>query len=262
MTTDVVVKVNGLSKTFGDSVVLKNINLTVSAGEVVVIMGPSGSGKTTLIRSLNFIEIPTLGTVEVCGISVECGTTNASKKTWKLSREDRRRMSEIRQNTAMVFQSFNLFPHMTVLQNVIEGLVSVKGIAKNAARQRGQSLLASVGMIEKANDYPGRLSGGQKQRVAIARGLAMDPKVIFFDEPTSALDPEVRDEVLGVMRDLARSGMTMLVVTHEVQFARDVADRVLFLEGGNVVQDSSSSDFFGDNNQSQRTRQFLGRLTV
>lgn len=262
MARDVVVRVNGLSKTFGDSVVLNDINLTVAAGEVVVIMGPSGSGKTTLIRSLNFIEPPTHGRVEVCGISIECGTAKADGKPWKVSREDRRRMSEIRRSTAMVFQSFNLFPHMTVLQNVIEGLVSVKGIAKDEARERGRSLLARVGMIGRANEYPGRLSGGQKQRVAIARGLAMDPKVIFFDEPTSALDPEVREEVLGVVRELALSGMTMLVVTHEVQFARDVADRVLFLEGGNLVQDSSASEFFGDNNQSQRTRQFLGRLVV
>jgi cystine transport system ATP-binding protein len=246
------VRVRKLEKAFGANQVLRGIDLDVAKGEVVVIMGPSGSGKTTFIRSLNLLELPDSGTVEVCGIEVAGSGP-------KPSRDTRRKTLAIRQRTAMVFQSFNLFPHMTALANVIEGLLSVRGMAKGPASERGLALLARVGLAEKAHEYPGRLSGGQKQRVAIARALAMDPEVIFFDEPTSALDPELRDDVLNVMRDLARDGMTMLVVTHETRFARDVADRIVFMEGGVVVCDTSPADFFGAN-ASERCRQFLGKI--
>jgi len=246
------VRVRGLAKAFGSNKVLRDIDLTVTKGEVVVIMGPSGSGKTTFIRSLNLLEMPDQGSIEICGIEL-------SDPAAKSAGEVRRKTFQIRQKTAMVFQSFNLFPHMTALQNVIEGMVSVKGVAKGPARQRGMALLAKVGLSEKADAYPGKLSGGQKQRVAIARALAMDPEVILFDEPTSALDPELRDDVLGVMRDLAKEGMTMLVVTHETRFARDVADRIIFMEGGHVIEDTTPAHFFGPE-VSERCKQFLGRL--
>lgn len=255
----VVLKASGLHKRFGENTVLKGIDLTVNAGEVIVIMGSSGSGKTTLIRSLNFLEMPDSGAVEVCGIEVIC-EPSAHGQLDRCSRHVRHQMEAIRRNTAMVFQSFNLFPHMSVLENVIEGLVSVKHVPKLEARTRGLALLDQVGLRDKASAYPRQLSGGQKQRVAIARGLAMDPKVIFFDEPTSALDPELRDEVLGVMRELAAEGMTMLVVTHEIRFAREVADRILFLEGGQVMHDQPASEFFAESNGNPRTQRFLGKL--
>jgi cystine transport system ATP-binding protein len=243
------VYVRGLTKRFGDNLVLRGIDLSVSKGEVVVIMGPSGSGKTTFIRSLNFLELADEGYIEVAGIAIE----NPGSK---LKRDDRRKALEIRQKTAMVFQSFNLFPHMTALANVMEGLISVKGAHRAQARETAMALLDRVGLREKADAYPGKLSGGQKQRVAIARALAMQPEVIFFDEPTSALDPELRDDVLQVMRELAAEGMTMLVVTHETRFARDVADRIVFMEGGHVVMDTTPEVFFSDT-ASERCRQFL-----
>ncbi|MFJ3046053.1 amino acid ABC transporter ATP-binding protein [Herbaspirillum chlorophenolicum] len=246
------VRVRGLAKAFGANQVLRSVDLEVAKGEVVVIMGPSGSGKTTFIRSLNLLEMPDRGSIEICGIAL---AEPASLPGGEL----RRKTLQIRQKTAMVFQSFNLFPHMTALQNVIEGLISVKGIAKSIARERGLALLGKVGLSEKADAYPGKLSGGQKQRVAIARALAMDPDVILFDEPTSALDPELRDDVLGVMRELAKEGMTMLVVTHETRFARDVADRIIFMEGGHVIEDCTPGHFFSAN-ASERCKQFLGRL--
>ncbi|KAF1049826.1 amino acid ABC transporter ATP-binding protein [Xylophilus sp.] len=247
-----IVKVDGLAKSFAGNPVLKSVSLQVGKGEVVVIMGPSGSGKTTFIRSLNFLEMPDSGAVEVCGIAV----AGAGPRP---EREARKRIQAIRQRTAMVFQSFNLFPHMTALENVIEGLVSVRGMPKEQARTRGRVLLDKVELGQKADAYPSRLSGGQKQRVAIARALAMEPEVIYFDEPTSALDPELRDDVLKVMRDLADDGMTMLVVTHEARFARDVADRVIFMEDGHVLEDTTPAEFFGPH-ASERTRRFLGRI--
>ncbi|MGJ7530360.1 amino acid ABC transporter ATP-binding protein [Variovorax sp. GB1P17] len=246
------VQVRGLAKSFCANQVLKQIDFTVARGEVVVLMGPSGSGKTTLIRSLNFLEMPDRGSIRMCGIEI----TDAGPKP---SGEARRKIREIRKKTAMVFQSFNLFAHMTALDNVIEGMVSVQGIRKSEARPRGRELLAQVGLLDKANEYPGRLSGGQKQRVAIARALAMSPEVILFDEPTSALDPELRGEVLKVMRDLADKGMTMLVVTHETKFAKDVADRIIFMEGGVIVEDATPDHFFGAA-ASQRSRDFLGLI--
>ncbi|MCA1323570.1 amino acid ABC transporter ATP-binding protein [Herbaspirillum sp. alder98] len=246
------VRVSGLAKAFGQNQVLKKVSLEVSKGEVVVIMGPSGSGKTTFIRSLNLLEMPDHGSIEICGVEL---AEPASMKASEL----RRKTQQIRLKTAMVFQSFNLFPHMTALENVIEGLISVKGISKVVARERGMTLLGKVGLLEKADAYPAKLSGGQKQRVAIARALAMEPEVILFDEPTSALDPELRDDVLGVMRSLAQDGMTMLVVTHETKFARDVADRIVFMEGGHVLEDTSPEKFFGAG-ASERCKQFLGRL--
>jgi L-cystine transport system ATP-binding protein len=246
------VRVRGLKKSFGANQVLRGVDLEVRQGEVVVIMGPSGSGKTTLIRSLNFLETPDDGHVEICGIAVDCdgGTGDRAR---------RQAVQQIRRCTAMVFQSFNLFPHMTALQNVIEGLLA-KGVARDSAIQTGMRLLDRVGLSEKAAQYPGKLSGGQKQRVAIARALAMAPEVIFFDEPTSALDPELRDDVLQVMRELAAEGMTMLVVTHETRFAREAADRVVFMEGGHVLANCSPDEFFSDQ-ASERCRQFLGRLS-
>lgn len=247
------VRATALSKSYGALQVLKGVDLEVQAGEVVVILGPSGSGKTTLLRSLNLLEQPDTGTLEICGHHLEIPSTG------RFDRAARRQIAALRQKTAMVFQAFNLFPHMTALQNVIEGLLSVKKMPREQALERGLVLLAQVGLADKADSYPAKLSGGQKQRVAIARGLAMEPEVIFFDEPTSALDPELRDEVLGVMRDLAKTGMTMLVVTHELRFAREVADRVVFMEHGVVVKNSSAEAFFSDDS-GERIQQFLRRI--
>jgi cystine transport system ATP-binding protein len=258
---DFVMRATGLHKSFGEHVVLDGIDLEVKAGEVVVIMGASGSGKTTLIRSLNFLEMPDCGRVEVCGVEVQCDP-RASGRLDRCSRDLRRKMVEIRRNTAMVFQSFNLFGHMTALENVMEGLVQVKGVAHKEARARALTLLERVGMIGRSGAYPRHLSGGQKQRVAIARSLAMDPRVIFFDEPTSALDPELRDEVLDVMRELAQAGMTMLIVTHEIRFAKEVADRVLFMDGGRITHDCAPERFFSESSNDLRTKRFLGKLAV
>lgn len=246
------IEVKALAKSFGSNAVLKRVDLEVFAGEVVVILGPSGSGKTTLLRSLNFLEQPDSGTLEICGHRVEV----VSGK--KLSHGANQQITKIRQKTAMVFQSFNLFPHLTALENVIEGLVSVKKVPRKEAIDKGMALLEQVGLGEKADSYPARLSGGQKQRVAIARALSMEPQVIFFDEPTSALDPELRDEVLSVMRNLANAGMTMLVVTHEIKFAREAADRVIFMEGGVIIKDSPSELFFSESS-GERIQQFLRR---
>jgi cystine transport system ATP-binding protein len=247
-----IVQVRGLAKRFGTNQVLKHIDLSVSKGEVLVIMGPSGSGKTTFIRTLNFLEAADSGSISVCGFEL-------SATQGRLPAASRAKVRAIRQRTAMVFQSFNLFPHMTALANVIEGMLSVRRVSHAQASERGRALLAKVGLEGKADAYPGQLSGGQKQRVAIARALAMDPEVILFDEPTSALDPELRDEVLKVMRALASEGMTMLVVTHESRFAREVADRIVFMEGGMVVEDTVPEHFFGPS-ASERSRQFLGRI--
>ncbi|MFC4467798.1 amino acid ABC transporter ATP-binding protein [Streptomyces xiangluensis] len=230
------IDIRGLHKRFGALEVLKGVDLTVARGEVVVVMGPSGSGKTTLIRCMNLLEEPDAGTVAICGCSVECG--GAVRR-----RERVRKVRTIRHRTAMVFQQFNLFPHMTALGNVIEGPLSVRRMHKDAAVALGRELLDRVGLTDKAAEYPSRLSGGQKQRVAIARALAMEPEVVLFDEPTSALDPELHAEVLEVMRELAHDGMTMVVVTHEVEFAREVADRVVFMDGGVVLESGRPQDF-------------------
>jgi cystine transport system ATP-binding protein len=260
-TSNIVLRATGLHKRFGDHVVLEGIDLEVKQGEVVVILGSSGSGKTTLIRSLNFLEMPDSGRVEVCGISVEC-ETSARGRLDRCSRAQRKQMALIRRNTAMVFQSFNLFPHLSALENVMEGPVSVQRVARDEARRRALELLDRVGLGDRGDAYPRQLSGGQKQRVAIARSLAMEPKVVFFDEPTSALDPEMRDEVLQVMKELADAGMTMLAVTHEIRFARDVADRVLFMDGGRITHDSPAAQFFANSNNDLRTKRFLGKLAV
>ncbi|MGY6126741.1 amino acid ABC transporter ATP-binding protein (plasmid) [Paraburkholderia strydomiana] len=260
-TSRVVLRATGLHKRFGDHAVLTGTDLEVKHGEVIVILGSSGSGKTTLIRSLNFLEMPDSGHVEVCGISVEC-ETSARGKLERCSRGQRRQMALIRRNTAMVFQSFNLFPHLTALENVMEGPLSVQRVARDEARRRALRLLDRVALGDRGDAYPRHLSGGQQQRVAIARSLAMEPKVVFFDEPTSALDPQMRDEVLQVMKELADAGMTMLVVTHEMRFARDMADRVLFMDSGRIIHDSPADQFFKDANNDLRTRRFLGKLAV
>ncbi|MGF6518852.1 cystine transport system ATP-binding protein [Pseudomonas sp. BT76 TE3572] len=244
------INVQGLSKSYGNLLILNNIDLQIRCGEVVVILGPSGSGKTTLLRSLNFLAQADSGALEVCGHRVTLRPGHA------LSHDDQAQIAALRRKTAMVFQSFNLFPHMTALENVIEGLVSVKHVPRRVAMIRGRELLAQVGLADKAMFYPARLSGGQKQRVAIARGLSMTPEVILFDEPTSALDPELRDEVLTVMRELADAGMTMVIVTHEMSFARQAADRVIFMEGGLILHDTSPAEFFGSKSN-ERIQQFI-----
>ncbi|MGO3125044.1 MAG: amino acid ABC transporter ATP-binding protein [Advenella sp.] len=247
------VQARGICKSYAGTPVLHSVDLDVDKGEVVVIMGPSGSGKTTLLRSLNFLERPDSGTVEIAGIRVTV------EPTQQYTGKQKHEIQQIRRKSAMVFQSFNLFPHMTAIANVIEGLISVQGMAKASAMDKGMQLLERVGLAQKANDYPAHLSGGQKQRVAIARGLAMDPEVILFDEPTSALDPELRDDVLEVMRALARDGMTMIVVTHEVRFAKSVANRIIFMEQGSVLENSSAKQFFSNQGNSRIT-QFLGQV--
>jgi cystine transport system ATP-binding protein len=247
---DCQVIVRGLRKRFGALEVLCGIDLTVKRGEVVVIMGASGSGKTTLLRCINFLEEPDEGSATVCGREVACGKSAMS------GRARGRRISEIRRRAGMVFQSFNLFPHMTAIDNVVEGPCTVRKLPRGEAISLGHGLLARVGMLDKKDEYPSRLSGGQKQRVAIARALAMEPEVVLFDEPTSALDPELHEEVLQVMRELARDGMTMIVVTHEVRFAQDVADRVVFMDGGTIVEEGSPAEFFAGPKH-PRARSFL-----
>jgi ABC-type polar amino acid transport system ATPase subunit len=247
MNGDEIIRVENLHKWFGMLHVLKGVSFAVTPKEVLVIIGRSGSGKSTLLRCLNFLEEPSSGVIEIAGQSINMGPGILF---------DRKSAASLRLNTGMVFQEFNLFPHMTALDNVIEGLVTVKKMPKDKAIPMGMSYLKKVGLEEKGFEHPIRLSGGQKQRVAIARALAMEPKVMLFDEPTSALDPELIGEVLDVMKQLAFEGTTMIIVTHEMGFACDVADRILFVDQGTIVESGPPEQIFG-NALDERTRQFL-----
>ena len=238
------ISVKGLVKSFGDLEVLKGISTEVDAGQVIAVIGPSGSGKSTFLRCLNKLEEPTGGTVEIAGFNI------TDKKA---------DIRAARQEIGMVFQHFHLFPHLTVLGNLTYAPMKVRGESKAQAEEKARILLKRVGLSDKADSYPASLSGGQKQRVAIARALAMEPKLMLFDEPTSALDPEMVKEVLDVMKDLAKSGMTMIVVTHEMGFAREVADRVLFLDQGKLVEEGTPDEFFG-NPKTDRARDFLEKV--
>ncbi len=244
------IRVRGLHKYFGPLHVIRGVDLDVMPREVVCIIGPSGGGKSTFLRCLNFLEEPSAGTIEIDSVEI---------KAREPAREQRRHIREIRQKAGMVFQQFNLFPHMTALQNVIEAPVIVKRWSKEKATAKGEELLRWVGLSEKRDEYPSRLSGGQQQRVAIARALAMEPKIMLFDEPTSALDPELIGEVVEVMERLANEGMTMVVVTHELHFARDVADRVILMADG-VWAEMGSPDQLFTNPKEDRTRQFLAHI--
>lgn len=239
----VMISIRNLKKSFGDLHVLKGIDLDVRRGEKVVVLGPSGSGKSTMLRCINALEDADSGTITVDGVEVTSRRTNINR---------------LREHLGMVFQRFNLWPHKTVLENVMLGQMVVSGRSKAEARERALKMLERVGLAAKADEYPVRLSGGQQQRVGIARALAMDPKAILFDEPTSALDPELVGEVLAVMKSLADEGMTMIVVTHEITFAREVADRVIFMDGGVIVEQGPARDVI-ENPQAERTKQFLAR---
>ena len=247
-----IIEINDLHKSFGALEVLKGISLDVIQGEVVAIIGRSGSGKSTLLRCLNFLEQPTHGKITVDGLTVDV-------EQHKLSKAQKRTIHDIRLRTGMVFQEFNLFPHLSVIENLIEAPVTVKGMKKSEAISLAETYLEHVGLSNKRDEYPNRLSGGQKQRVAIARALTMEPKVMLFDEPTSALDPELIGEVLAVMRQLADEGMTMLVVSHEMAFARDVSHRVVFMEQG-IIAEQGPPDQILINPHSEKTRMFLQRI--
>ena len=238
------IEIKEISKCFGQLEVLKKVSMTVRAGEVVVVIGPSGSGKSTLLRTINGLETIESGDILVDGVSVLGGKDS---------------LHAVRQLTGMVFQQFNLFNHKNVLDNITMGPIHVQGKSKKEALDIAMSLLSKVGVPEKAGVYPSRLSGGQQQRVAIARALAMHPKVMLFDEPTSALDPEMIAEVLDVMKRLAQDGMTMIVVTHEMGFAREVADRVVFMADGAIVEEAAPADFFSQP-KNERTKQFLSKI--
>jgi ABC-type polar amino acid transport system ATPase subunit len=248
------IAVENLVKSYRSAAVLQGIDHFQKRGETVVLIGPSGCGKSTFLRCLNQLEIPDAGRVTIDGVTVEGGQPPRT-------REGRERQRQLRLRAGMVFQSFNLFPHLTALENVTVAPLVVKELSPVEAEARARTLLAKVGLEHKGGAYPGQLSGGQQQRVAIARALAMEPRVMLFDEPTSALDPELRDEVLGVMRQLAEEGMTMIVVSHEMQFARDMADRVLFFDGGRVAESGVPEQFFSDP-QHERTREFLSKVTT
>ncbi|AHC25245.1 MULTISPECIES: amino acid ABC transporter ATP-binding protein [Mycobacteriaceae] len=238
------ISMQAVDKHFGDLHVLKDINLDVPRGQVVVVLGPSGSGKSTLCRTINRLEPIDTGTITIDG---------------EVLPEEGRKLAQLRSDVGMVFQSFNLFAHKTIIENVMLAPVKVRKIAKDAARAEGMKLLDRVGIANQADKYPAQLSGGQQQRVAIARSLAMNPKVMLFDEPTSALDPEMINEVLAVMTDLATEGMTMLVVTHEMGFARRASHRVVFMADGAIVEDAEPEEFFG-NPKSDRAKDFLGKI--
>lgn len=239
------IEVKNLTKKFGDLTVFENLNVKVKKGEVLVIIGPSGSGKSTFLRCLNTLELPDEGEIIIEGEKLNI----KDKKDTRLKIE----------KMGMVFQNFNLFPHMTVEQNVIEAPITVKKEKKEDVLKKGNELINKVGLGDKKDYYPSKLSGGQKQRVAIARALAMDPDIMLFDEPTSALDPELVGEVLNVMKDLAKEGMTMVVVTHEMGFAREVGDRVIFMDGGKIVEEGNPEDIFS-NPKEERTKAFLDKI--
>ena len=238
------IEVKNLCKSFGDLQVLKGISETINDREVVCVIGPSGSGKSTFLRCLNLLEEPSGGEVFLDGKKINDSDVD---------------IDEIREKLGMVFQGFNLFPHMTVLDNLTLAPIKVKGMEKAAAEEKARKLLETVGLADKAEKYPASLSSGQKQRVAIARALAMDPEIMLFDEPTSALDPEMVGEVLNVMKNLAENGMTMVIVTHEMGFAREVADRVLFIDEGNILEQGTPAELFG-NPQHDRTKNFLSKV--
>ena len=238
------IEINGVNKHFGDHHVLKDVSLAVPSGQVVVVLGPSGSGKSTLCRTINRLEPIDSGSIAIDGVPLP---------------EEGKALTKLRAEVGMVFQSFNLFAHLTILENVMLAPVKVRGLAKSAARELAEKLLGRVGISEQANKHPAQLSGGQQQRVAIARALAMSPKVMLFDEPTSALDPEMVGEVLDVMASLAKEGMTMVVVTHEMGFARKAADRVVFMADGKIVEDSDPQSFFTAP-KSDRAKDFLSKI--
>jgi ABC-type polar amino acid transport system ATPase subunit len=250
---DVIVRVEGIEKYFGDHHVLRGIDLDVRQREAVMIIGRSGSGKTTLLRCINFLEEPTVGWVEIDGLRLEADPLHAR------SRRHQEQIRQMRLRAGMLFQDFNLFPHMTALGNCIEAPMRVLRLSRAEAVKQAEYQLEVVGLIEKRDEYPSRLSGGQKQRVAIARALCMDPKVLLFDEPTSALDPELIGEVLRVMEDLAHGGTTMIVVTHEMHFAREAADRVVYLEDGMVIEQGPPEQILNDPHE-EETRRFLRRF--
>lgn len=238
------IKVANLQKSFGQNKVLNGIDVEVQPQEVVVVIGPSGSGKSTFLRCINLLETITDGHVQIEGMDITDKGANINK---------------VRADVGMVFQHFNLFPHKTVMENIMLAPLKVRGIAEEQARSKGMELLKKVGLEDKAEAYPASLSGGQKQRVAIARALAMEPKIMLFDEPTSALDPEMVGEVLEVIKQLAREGMTMVVVTHEMGFAREVGDRVIFMDGGLIIEENKPKDLF-ENPQHERTKAFLSKV--
>ncbi len=242
--SEVIVEIRDLKKNYDDLQVLKGIDLVVRKGEKVVVLGPSGSGKSTMLRCINALEDANSGSIKVGGIEITDRKTNINK---------------VREHLGMVFQRFNLWPHKSVLENVMLGQMVVSGKSEDEARKKAMETLTRVGLADKANQYPVRLSGGQQQRVAIARTLAMDPKVILFDEPTSALDPELVGEVLAVMKSLADEGMTMIVVTHEITFAKEVADRVIFMDGGVIVEEGSPDEVLVKPKE-ERTKAFLKRV--
>ena len=239
------IRLENVHKSFGKNEVLKGINLHIEQGQVVVIIGPSGSGKSTVLRTMNYLEEPTSGKVIVDGMDLS----------------DKKKLNDVRAEVGMVFQNFNLFPHMTVMENLTLAQTKVRKTSMEEAKKIGQALLDRVGLADKANAYPDSLSGGQKQRVAIARALAMKPKVMLFDEPTSALDPEMVSEVLDVMKSLAEEGMTMVIVTHEMGFAKKVADRVLFVDGGLILEDNTPERVF-DAPTNERTKSFLDKILL
>jgi len=239
-----VIKIDNITKSFGQLDVLKGISTEIGKGEVVAIIGPSGSGKSTLLRCMNLLEVPTTGSIAINGEEIT---------------DPKADVMRIRQQIGMVFQHFHLFPHMTVLNNLTYAPIKVKGMSKSEAEKKAKELLARVGLSDKAGVYPSRLSGGQKQRVAIARSLVMEPEIMLFDEPTSALDPEMVKEVLEVMKGLAHTGMTMAIVTHEMRFAEEVSDRILFLDDGRLQEDTPPKEFF-HNPKSERAKQFLEKV--
>ena len=241
------IEVKNLRKSFGDVQVLKGVGLTIEKGDVISIIGPSGSGKTTLLRCMNFLE------------SADSGEMVFDGQTFDMSRMHRKDVLNIRKKTAFVFQNYNLFFNKTALENVTEGLVIGRGMAKDKATEIGRRLLNRVGLAERETYYPSELSGGQQQRVAIARALAVEPEIIYFDEPTSALDPELTQGILSLMRELADDGMTMLVVTHEMGFAKEVGSRVLFMDSGKILEQNTPQEFF-DHPQNPRTRTFLSKV--